>query len=119
MKAEGANDEKPGTDNLEGPALKLNPGTTTISAAMDDKVITDKIWNAIDATNKNGDVVISNAAKIQKFTILPRDFSVETGEITPTFKTKRSVIHNKFEKMADKIYASGRNDRYIKYENFL
>jgi len=119
LKAEGANDEKPGTDNLEGPALKMNPGTKTISAAMDDKVITDTIWDAIKKTNNNGDVVISNAAKIQKFTILPQDFSVETGEITPTFKTKRGVVHSKYEKMADKIYNSGRDDRYVKYENFL
>ena len=117
--AEGANDEKPGTDQLEGPGLELNPGTTTISAAMDDKVITDKIWKAINDTNNNGDVVISNAAKIRKYTILPQDFSVETGEITPTFKTKRGVVHSKYEKMVDKIYNADRKSTYVKYENFL
>ena len=117
--AEGANDEKPGTDQLEGPGLELNPGTTTISAAMDDKVITDKIWKAINDTNNNGDVVISNAAKIRKYTILPQDFSVETGEITPTFKTKRGVVHSKYEKMVDKIYNADRKATYVKYENFL
>ena len=117
--AEGANDEKPGTDQLEGPGLDLNPGTTTISAAMDDKVITDKIWKAINDTNNNGDVVISNAAKIRKYTILPQDFSVETGEITPTFKTKRGVVHSKYEKMVDKIYNADRKATYVKYENFF
>merc|ERR1712196_698317 len=93
--------------------------TLVAEAAMDDKVITDKIWKAINDTNNNGDVVISNAAKIRKYTILPQDFSVETGEITPTFKTKRAVVHSKYEKMVDKIYNADRKATYVKYENFF
>merc|ERR1711907_504596 len=112
--AVGANDEKPGTDDLDGAALKMNPGKcTTISAAMDDEEVIRQITEAIKATNNNGSVVISNASKVQKFTILPREFSIETGELTPTFKTKRSVIQKKYEKMIEKIYSG--KDVYVKY----
>ena len=80
---------------------------------MDDQKVIDAITNAIKATNKNGAVVPHNAAKIQKFTILPHDFSIETGELTPTFKTKRSVIQNKHKHMVEKIYNS--KEVYVKY----
>ena len=113
LNAVGANDEKPGTDELDGAALKMSPNCKTITAAMDDKNIIKAITDAITATNNNGAIVPSNAAKVQKFTILPRDFSIETGELTPTFKTKRSVINKKHEKMIEKIYAT--KDVYVKY----
>merc|ERR1719389_606748 len=37
LKAKGANGEKPGTDELVGPALDVNPEVKTISAAQNDK----------------------------------------------------------------------------------
>merc|ERR1740129_957728 len=53
LKAVGANGDVPGTDQLDAGAKRLNPDTTTISAAMDDKHWIDTITNAITATNKN------------------------------------------------------------------
>ena len=90
-------------------------GTTTISAAMDDKVITDKIWSAIDATNKNGDIVISMPQKF-KIYYLTRDFSVETGEITPTFKTKEVSFIINMKRWLIKFMRPV-NEKYVKYEN--
>lgn len=37
----------------------------------------------------------SNAAKIQKFAIVD-NFSVESGEFTPTLKLKRSVVEKQY-----------------------
>ena len=45
---------------------------------------------------------ISNAQKIQKFTILDIDFSVAGGELTSTQKLKRSAV---VDKWADAIHA--------------
>ena len=44
---------------------------------------------------------------IRNFVILPNDFSVETGELTPTFKIKRAVVNNKFEKEIEACYEEG------------
>ena len=41
------------------------------------------IQAGIDACNRQA---VSNAQKIQKWMILPRDFSLDGGEITPTMK---------------------------------
>jgi long-chain-fatty-acid--CoA ligase ACSBG len=90
LKAKGANGEKPGTDELDGPALDVNPDVKTISAAMTDPAWLKYVEDAIRQTNLSS-ACPSNAAKIQKFKILSRDFSVENDELTPTLKLKRSV----------------------------
>ena len=42
---------------------------------------------------------------IRKFTLLPRDFSVDEGELTPTLKIKRSVVQAHFEAEIEAMYA--------------
>lgn len=74
----------------------MNPDVKTISAAQKDPIWLKYVEEAIRQTNMSA-ACPSNAAKIQKFKIVSRDFSVETDELTPTLKLKRSVackIHN-------------------------
>jgi len=74
----------------------VNPEVKTISAAQKDPIWLKYVEDAIRQTNMSA-ACPSNAAKIQKFKILPRDFSVENDELTPTLKLKRSVackLHN-------------------------
>ena len=41
---------------------------------------------------------------VKKFTILPRDLSVETGELTPSMKIKRKVVETTFADDIEKMY---------------
>jgi len=43
--------------------------------------------------------------KIKKFTLLPKEFSMEAGEITATLKLKRKLIQEKYKVLIDKMYA--------------
>jgi long-chain acyl-CoA synthetase len=43
--------------------------------------------------------------QIKKFTILPRDFSQEDGELTPTLKLRRRVVQEHFAAEIEKLYA--------------
>jgi len=113
LKAKGANGETPVTDNLDAGAMRVNPEVQTISGAMDDKVWQDKITEAITSANNNGKVCPNNAFKIQKFCILPSNFSEENNELTPTKKLKRKVVETSYAKTIDKIYAS--KDTYCHY----
>ena len=42
---------------------------------------------------------------IKKFAILPRDLSIEAGEITPSMKIKRRSVETNFAAQIDKMYA--------------
>jgi long-chain acyl-CoA synthetase len=44
--------------------------------------------------------------QIKRFVILPRDFTQEDGEVTPTLKLRRKVIHEHFADAIERLYAS-------------
>ncbi len=44
--------------------------------------------------------------QIKRFAILPRDFSQEEGEVTPTLKLRRKVVHEHFADEIERLYAN-------------
>lgn len=112
LKTVGASGELPGSDKLAG-AASLISNSKTIAEACEDEAFYKTIRDAIEKTNKDENAVVSNAAKIQKFTILPRDFSVVTGEFTPTLKLKRNVVEELFAPIIQKMYES--EEQYVRY----
>ena len=65
-----------------------------------DKVIA-KIQAEVDSSNN----YFGNWEKVKRFGILPEEFTIETGELTPTLKLKRKIILEKFDSEIQKIYA--------------
>ena len=65
---------------------------TTDEAVAEPKV-SEYIKKCIEATNKKS---VSRAAHIRKFKLLPDDFSIPGGELTPTLKLKRKVTEKKY-----------------------
>ena len=55
----------------------------------------------IDQLNKT----LAKHETIKKFAILPHDFTLEAGEITPSLKVKRKVVEQKYKKILDGFYA--------------
>ena len=113
LKAVGANGETPGTDDLDAGAARVNPQVTKISQAMDDRFWIEQISLALASANNNGKVCPNNAFKVQKFMILPHNFSEEEGFLTPTKKLKRPVVEKAFAKQIDSMYAS--TSTYVRY----
>jgi long-chain acyl-CoA synthetase len=48
----------------------------------------------------------SRFEQIKRFEILPRDFSAEEGEVTPTLKLKRRVVQQHFADAIERLYES-------------
>jgi long-chain acyl-CoA synthetase len=70
-------------------------------AAVDDRpadALEPDVQRIVDAVNAD----FSRFEQIKRFRVLPRDFSMEEGEMTPTLKLKRRVI---CERYADEIAA--------------
>ena len=88
-------------DVLVGAAKDVNPAVTSAKDAENDAVWRRACQAAIDAYN---DTAVSSAQKVQKFAILPLDFSQNTGELTPTLKLKRAAVVEKYGFQLKKIY---------------
>ena len=76
---------------------------TTVDDLLEkpDPVIMGAIQNGIDKANKKA---VSNAARVQKWTILPTDVSIPGGELGPTLKLKRFFFNKKYSAAVDRFY---------------
>ena len=48
---------------------------------------------------------LASYESIKYFRILERDFSLETGELTPSLKVKRKVVTERFRELIDEMYS--------------
>lgn len=79
----------------------LGSSATTMSAASGDPLWQAHITAGMKAGNK---LTTSNAQIVQKWKMLPIDFSEAAGDLTPTLKLKRSVVAEKYSELIDSIY---------------
>ena len=86
------------TTNLEKESIdffKNNCGVNvkTSEEACKNEKINELIQKCVVQTNSK---LVSKAAHIKKFKLLPNDFSIPGGEFTPTMKLKRKATETKF-----------------------
>lgn len=93
------------TDVLAPESLKLmrdlNLNFTKMSEIKNNPKVVAAIQEVIDKANKNA---ISNAQKVQKFALLPQDFSIQSGEFAPSMKLKRNFVLDKYQEVIEKFY---------------
>jgi long-chain acyl-CoA synthetase len=59
------------------------------------------VQDLVDDVNRDR----TRVEQIKRFAILPRDFSQEEGEVTPTLKLRRRIIHEHFADEIEQLYA--------------
>jgi long-chain acyl-CoA synthetase len=72
-----------------------------LSDFTDSKEMHAELSKEVDRLNQN----FSNPEQIKKFSILPRDFSIDEGELTPTLKIRRKQINDNWADTIDKMYS--------------
>jgi long-subunit acyl-CoA synthetase (AMP-forming) len=70
------------------------------SAAKDSKFIAF-LQKQIDAVNSR----LARVQAIKRFKVIPTEFSIEGGELTPTMKVKRKVVAEKYKKEIEDLYS--------------
>ncbi|MFY9225464.1 MAG: long-chain fatty acid--CoA ligase [Blastocatellia bacterium] len=92
--------------------ITLNPETITTYAAKE-KIKTSDLATLVkkhqirmlieeEIAKKNRE--LASYERIKKFSILPKDFSIENGELTPTLKVKRREVTQKYQELLDGMY---------------
>ena len=61
-----------------------------------------EVQSAIDDANQ----AVSRTEAIKAFRVLPKDLSIDGGELTPTLKVKRSVVASKYSRVIEEIYGT-------------
>jgi long-chain acyl-CoA synthetase len=73
----------------------------TLSEDVDPSTAGPAVQRAVDEVNGE----LSRFEQIKRFTILPRDFTLEDGEVTPTMKLKRRVCQEHFAAEIEALYS--------------
>jgi long-chain acyl-CoA synthetase len=73
----------------------------TLSDEVDPADAPPAVQRAVDEVNSE----LSRYEQIKRFTILPRDFTLEAGEVTPTLKLKRRVCQEHFAAEIEELYS--------------
>ena len=69
-----------------------------IKAIYDD--IKSEIQSYVDDLNRQ----FANPEQIKKFSIIPRDFTIDHGELTPTLKIRRKQINENWSDIIESMY---------------
>lgn len=78
------------------------PADSSLADLRDDEALRTDVQAAVDEANQ----AVSQAEAIKKFRILPRDLTEATGELTPSLKVKRAVVHQTYGADIADIYGS-------------
>ena len=77
-----------------------NISFTTNEDAVKNTEVIKKITAVVDELNKQ----FNHVEQIKKFELLPAEWSLDTGEMTPKMSLKRKVVMEKFKDVIEKIY---------------
>jgi long-chain acyl-CoA synthetase len=97
------------TLNLEAAqkwATDNGKGELSVAQLAKDPDLNAEIQRAINALNEG----LARYETIKKFAILPRDFTIEGGELTPSMKVKRKTVEAMYKDLLEGFYAGAKED---------
>jgi len=76
---------------------------------LDDLVMNERVRELYEQRIADINARLAPYETIKKFGLLPHDFSIDTGELTPTLKLKRKVICENYRQRLEDMYADHSN----------
>ncbi|CAN5519155.1 long-chain fatty acid--CoA ligase [soil metagenome] len=74
---------------------------TTNEAAVNNPKVLELYKGIVEGMNPQ----FNHVEQIKKFELLPREWSIETGEMTPKMSLKRKIVMEKYKNAIERIYA--------------
>lgn len=75
-------------------------GLNTHEDIVNNKQVKERIWKEVETLNKN----FGHWEQVKKIELLPKEWSIESGELTPTLKLKRKFILEKYKNIIEQMY---------------
>ena len=86
---------------MENPAGR----SAGLNAAMAKVVVHPDFRERMRKAVREGNTKLAAVEQVRRFVILDRDFSQESGELTPTMKVKRKEVETSYAALFDRMYA--------------
>ncbi|MEL7834950.1 long-chain fatty acid--CoA ligase [Fodinibius sp. Rm-B-1B1-1] len=74
--------------------------------SLEDLIQKEEIQNIYGKEVRSTSNELASHEKIRDFRIVPNEFTVETGELTPTLKIKRRIVEDKYGYLIDDIFSN-------------
>jgi long-chain acyl-CoA synthetase len=78
----------------------------TVDPAVADGLAPEEVERRVQAVVDDVNGELSRYEQIKRFRVLPRDFTADEGEVTPTLKLKRRVVAEHFAAEIEDLYSS-------------
>ena len=91
----------PAYEALEDYAVKNNIEYNSIEELVKNEQIVSMVGERVDALQAD----FASWQQVKKFVILPKPFSMETGELTNTLKVRRSMVNKIYAKQIEEMYS--------------
>ncbi len=88
-------------EKVAGEAAAIGSSAKNAAEAAKCEIFGKHFQRQVDEANKT----LARVQTIKKYTIVPDDFSIEGGELTPTMKLKRRIIYEKYADDIERMYA--------------
>lgn len=85
---------------LDDAAAQAAVGGTNGAPLHEHPEIKAAVQKQIDEVNEK----LARVEQVKKFTILPRQLAIDTGELTPTLKVKRKAVNQNFSREIEAMY---------------
>jgi long-chain acyl-CoA synthetase len=86
--------------------VTLNPDEVKkLGLSYEDAVLSPKVRELLEKEIADRNRELESYQQVKKFAILEHDFSIESGELTPSLKVKRKAVSEKFKPLLDRFYA--------------
>jgi long-chain acyl-CoA synthetase len=74
---------------------------SSLAELADNPVVLEAVGAAVTAANEH----LARVQQVKRWRLLPVEWTAESEELTPTFKLKRRIIHDKYADVIDSLYA--------------